>query len=247
MPSSLSYWQLAGLILASGWLWMLYVQSKDRLQPEPPGRLLAAFALGLLACILAVLVYSGLEVLGVPEAKFGERALTAFYCFGIVGPVEEGAKLLVACLVVFRWREYDEPIDGFVYAAAIALGFGCMENLLDTGRAPWEVQLAHSIALPITHVLFSAIWGFGLSHARFCVSNRFHRRLWQIGSILVAMLVHGMYDFLIFAYQATFVTSGLALLIWIFVIWRARCLRRQAIEAQGRTAQSTGAPLRPEG
>jgi len=40
------------------------------------------------------------------------------------------------------------------------------------------------------------------------------------------MAAHGVYDYLIFAFQATFVTSGIALLLWLFVIWRAhRCLK----------------------
>jgi RsiW-degrading membrane proteinase PrsW (M82 family) len=230
MPGSLSKWQMAGLILASAMLWMHYIQSKDRRQPEPRRLLLAAFGLGVLACVLSALCLSGLEALGLPDLKLGERPWTAFYCFGIVGPLEEGTKVLVACLIVYRWREYDEPLDGFVYAAAIALGFACMENLFDSSDLGWQRQLARTIALPITHVLFSAIWGFGLGYARFCVSLPVRRRLWQIGSVVLAMLVHGLYDFLIFAYEATFVTSGLALVIWIFVIWRAGSLSRQEMD-----------------
>jgi RsiW-degrading membrane proteinase PrsW (M82 family) len=229
MPVSLTKWQMAGLIFASGLFWMHYVQSKDRHQPEPRRLLLAAFGLGLLACVLSILCLSGLDALGMPDVKLGERPWTAFYCFGIVGPLEEGTKVLVACLIVFRWREYDEPLDGFVYAAAIALGFAGMENLFDSSDLGWQRQLAHTIALPITHVLFSAIWGFGLGHARFCVVHPVHRKLWQIGSVVLSMFVHGLYDFLILAYEATMVTSGLALVLWIFVIWRARSLGGRAI------------------
>src|SRR5215470_692918 len=134
---SLNRLQLLGVILVSGMLWMLYIQSKDRQQPEPPWRLALAFLLGIGACGLAVLVFSALDALGVPDIEFDKAPWTAFYCFGIIGPLEEGAKVLVACLFVFRWREYDEPLDGFVYAAAVALGFACMENFLDTGGTDW--------------------------------------------------------------------------------------------------------------
>jgi RsiW-degrading membrane proteinase PrsW (M82 family) len=242
MPVSLTTWQMAGLIFASALFWMHYVQSKDRLQPEPRARLLGAFGLGVVACVLSVLVFSGLDALGVPDVAFGERPWTAVYCFGIVGPTEEGAKVLVACLVVHRWREYDEPIDGFVYAAAIALGFACMENLFDTSELSWQRQLAHTLALPITHVLFSSVWGFGLAYARFSVSQPFRRRLWQIGSVALSMFLHGLHDFLIFAYQASLVTSGLALMIWMFVIWRARLLARQAMERQRTLTQEASEP-----
>ena len=225
---SFSHLQLLGLIVASSMLWMFYIQSKDRHQPEPPWRLALAFLLGIAACGLAIVVFSLLDLIGVPDIEFAEKRWTAFYCFGIVGPLEEGCKVLVALLFVFRWREYDEPLDGFVYAASVALGFASLENFLDTSNTDWPHQLAHTVALPITHVLFSAVWGFGLGYARFCVAPGQRRFLWQIGSILLAMFAHGLYDFLTFAFQATFATSGIALALWLFVIWRARALGKKS-------------------
>lgn len=226
VPVTLNTWQLLGVILASAIFWMHYVQLKDRHQPEPRRHLLIAFGLGIVAWALAVLGFKSLDSLGVPDIKFGEGPWTAVYCFGFVGPLEEGTKILFAYLVVFRWREFDEPMDGFVYAAAISLGFASMENLYNVPELHWLEQLARTAALPLTHMLFSAIWGFGLAYARFCIPRSFRRTLWQIGSIALGMFVHGLYDFLLFAYQATFLTSGLALAIWIFVIWRARMIAK---------------------
>jgi len=229
MPVSFSAWQLLGLILISGVLWMHYVESKDRHQPEPRWRLLFAFALGIVACGLSVLGFIALEALGVPGIGFNEGAWTAMFCFGIIGPLEEGTKVLLAYLFVFRWREYDEPLDGFVYAAALSLGFACAENFYTLGGSDWPDQLAYTVALPLTHVLFSAIWGLGIGHARFGVSRPLHRALWQIGSIALAMFVHGLHDFLIFAYQARFATCGLALALWVCLISRVHVLRKRAV------------------
>jgi len=229
MFAPLNTWQLLGVILASALFWMQYVNLKDRWQPEPRRRLFLAFALGVVAWGLAVLGFMVLDAIGVPDIKMGERLWTAVYCFLIVGPLEEGAKALVAYLFVFRWREFDEPIDGFVYAAAISLGFASLENFHNVPQVGWLEQLARTAALPITHTLFSAIWGFGAAHARFAVAPGARRWLWQLGTLALAMIAHGLYDFLIFAYQATLVTSGLALVIWAFVIWRARtCVRSQS-------------------
>lgn len=225
--------QLLGLILVSAMLWMFYIQSKDRRQPEPPWRLAQAFLLGITACGLAILVFSALDALGVPNIEFNEKPWTAFYCFGIVGPLEEGTKVLVAALFVFRWREYDEPLDGFVYAATIALGFASLENFLDTTNADWPHQLAHTVALPITHVLFSSVWGFGLGYARFCVVPGQRKLLLQVSSIVLAMSAHGLYDFVTFAFQATFVTSAIALVLWLLVIWGARVLGKKSAPAPG--------------
>jgi RsiW-degrading membrane proteinase PrsW (M82 family) len=226
----MSSWQLLGVILASALLWMQYVDLKDARQPEPRKHLVIAFLLGIVAWAIAVLCYVTLEAFGVSDVKFGEPNWAAAFCFLVIGPVEEGAKFLVAYLIVFRWREFDEPIEGIVYAAAISLGFASVENFHNLPDLSWPSQLARTAALPITHTLFSAIWGFGIAYARFCVAPGPRRTLWQVGSIALGMFAHGLYDFLILAYQATFVTSGLALVIWVFVIWRARvCLKQSAV------------------
>jgi len=224
-------WQLLGLIIASALLWIGYVRFKDRHQPEPPWRLVFAFALGILAWALALLGYKTLDALQVPDIKFNERLWTALYCFGIVGPLEEGAKVLLAYLFVFRWREYDEPMDGFVYAASLSLGFASAENFYCTTGSGWLYQLGYAVALPIAHVLFSAIWGLGIGHAQFCVSRRSRRILWQIGSVALAMFAHGLYDFILYAYQAAFATSGLVLVLWVFAVWRLGLLRKRALAA----------------
>jgi len=234
---SLNRLQLLGVILTSGMLWMHYIQSKDRQHPEPPWRLALAFLLGIVACWLSILGFTALDALGVPDIKFNEKPWTAFYCFAIIGPMEEGAKVLVALLFVFRWREFDEPLDGFVYAAAVALGFASLENFLDTPGTDWHEQLAETIALPITHALFSSIWGFGLGYARFCVPPGARRIQWQVGSVLLAMFAHGLYDFFTFAFQATYATSGMALALWLFVIWRARALSKWCGMVQTSSAQ----------
>lgn len=222
MPGSLNRWQVLGLILTSALLWMHYVQWKDRQNPEPRRRLLLAFLLGIAACALAMFAFDGLAAIGVPVLQPADRLWTATYCFLCIGPIEEGFKLLVAVLFVFRWREYDEPLDGFVYAAAISLGFASAENFYNTVQLDWPQQLAHTLSLPITHTLFSAIWGLGISSAHFHLARSWRRPVWQLGSALLAMFMHGLYDFLLFAYQATFVTSAIALMLWLVVLWRVR-------------------------
>ncbi len=229
MPVSLSTWQLLGVILASALFWFQYVDLKDRRRPEPRWRLIFAFVLGMVAWGASVLTFMVLGKLGLPDIRMGERVWTAVFCFGIVGPLEEGTKALVAYLIVFRWKEFDEPIDGFVYAAAIALGFASLENFHNLPDLEWKSQLARTLALPITHTLFSAIWGFGAAYARFSVSPGPRRLCWQLGTLLLGMAAHGLYDYVIFAFQATLVTSGIALVIWAFVIWRAHQCVKQAI------------------
>ena len=241
MPHGLS-WQVLGMVAASALFWMVYIDSKDRFRPEPPLRLIGAFAIGMGSAIAALGAFAALASFGgVPGPDEGflsglahrvgnlitEPQTTmdkAVLCFVFIGPIEEGAKVLAAWFLVFRWRVFDEPIDGFVYAAAIALGFASLENLLHLPNLALPEQLARTLTLPITHSLFAAVWGFGVAHARLRMHPGPAFWLLQIGSIVLAALLHGLYDFLLLAYQWTFATSGLVLILWMAVIWRARGL-----------------------
>jgi RsiW-degrading membrane proteinase PrsW (M82 family) len=215
-------WQIAGMLLAAGLFWLQYIDLKDRLQPEPRRHLLAAFALGIVSCGIALLAFWLTELLGFPEYDVGDDAWLATYCFLVIGPVEEGAKLLVALAIVFRWREFDEPIDGFVYAAAIALGFATAENFIHLPGLPLGEQLGRSFALPFTHTLFAAIWGFAFAYARFSETKRWRKTWIRIASVLSAMLLHGLYDWLIFAHHSSQAAGVFVFGLWAFMIWRVR-------------------------
>jgi hypothetical protein len=46
------------------------------------------------------------------------------------------------------------------------------------------------------------------------------------------MLLHGLYDFLTYAYEATLLTAGVALMLWSYVVWRTGLWRKEALARQ---------------
>ena len=130
--------------------------------------------------------------------------------------------MLVAALFILRWPEFDEWRDGFVYAAALGIGFDTVENLLHAPGLPLVEQVARSLTLPITHTLFSAVWGLGVARAIFGCEPVVKRVAWAVGSILLGMALHGFYDFLVFTPGNLAWSSGLVLGIWIVVLVRLR-------------------------
>lgn len=216
------------MLLAAALFWLQYIDLKDRLQPEPRRRLIGAFVGGMFACGIALAGFWLTDWLGFPEFDEGDSGWLATYCFLVIGPMEEGAKLLVALLIVFRWREFDEPIDGLVYSAAIALGFATVENLIHLPGLPLAEQLGRSFALPFTHTLFAAVWGLAIAHARFRLTARWQRTWLPIAGVVLAMGLHGLYDWLIFAHRATLWLVLLVVILWAVMIWRARQLVRPA-------------------
>src|SRR5689334_14634919 len=70
MSVTMRTWQLLGVILASAFFWMHYVQMKDAQRTEPRRRLFLAFLLGIVAWALAVLCFLAIEATGLPDIKF---------------------------------------------------------------------------------------------------------------------------------------------------------------------------------
>ncbi len=225
-------------VAAAALFWLQYFDLKDAARPEPRLRLLASFALGIGAAILAVLGFVALTALGFPPVTAGPAAGVAWYCFAIGAPVEEGAKFLVARVACFRWRTFDERVDGLVYATAVALGFATLENLLYVPALSWGEGLVRALASPLTHSLFAAVWGFGAAHA-LVPRQRFVRRVaWQAGTLSLAMLLHGTYDFAILAYGATYAAAAIVLVVWVFVIWYARRAAKHDSDHHSRSRSS---------
>ena len=173
----------------------------------------------------------------------------AIGCFLVIGPCEELAKFLAVRLFVYRNKEFNEPLDGIIYAAAAALGFASLENVLyvidwHTGHIQWGALGIRSLfALP-GHVIFSTTWGYALGRRKFDAKYR----VWPM--VLLAALLHGLYDFL-FDVQAD-VAAHLALHVADGADHRApdqAAARRVAVcagrRACGRLSQVTARAMQP--
>jgi len=188
------------------WLWIFY--RTDRYEPEPKRLVMLTFALGVLSIVPAFLgerlgerIYPYLTSIEASSAApLGEltNPLPLFIgCFLIIGPCEELAKFLAVRLFIYRNREFDEPLDGIIYAAAAALGFASLENVFyvvdwthGLGIRWGMLGVRSFLALP-GHVIFAATWGYALGRKKFNPQYLVWPRL------AAAAGLHGLYDFLL--------------------------------------------------
>ena len=63
----------------------------------------------------------------------------------VVGLIEEGSKLSVLAFGTRRNRNLNEPVDGMVYASAVALGFAAIETLTYILRT-YDIGLAYHLS-----------------------------------------------------------------------------------------------------
>ncbi len=226
--AELSGFYLSGLgfVVGGAVFWIVYFDLKDHLNPEPRRMLVFAFLLGCASAFVGWWIFRLTDMLGWPQPPGTTIAQTFLVCVAIGGPIEEGVKFLAARLFLFRSRHFDEPMDGLIYAAVVAIGFASVENVLYLEGLTWVEALARAAASPLTHSLFSVIWGFGVSRAFFHARTRWSRFLWQAGTLVLSMVVHGLYNFSLFAYNAGYIASLIALILWLSLIWYARFLVR---------------------
>jgi RsiW-degrading membrane proteinase PrsW (M82 family) len=184
------------------WLWVFY--RTDWYEPEPKRLVLGTFGLGVLSILpafvgerAAALAYPFLQHIEQAAQSGTGAALPMFIgCFLVIGPCEELAKFLSVRLFVYRHKEFNEPLDGIIYAAAAALGFASLENVLyvfdwKTHTVHWGTLGVRSLLALPGHVIFSTTWGFALGRQRF--NPRF--RVWPF--VIGAAWLHGLYDFLL--------------------------------------------------
>jgi RsiW-degrading membrane proteinase PrsW (M82 family) len=218
--------------------WAGYHYYKDRHLPEPAGHLLLAFILGFAAFWLGKLMYFGL---GLVDLRFDAYVLAEtnpvglfFYAVLVIGVVEELVKMVFFLFVILRFREFDEPIDGIIYASFIALGFATMENIqylqYITG---WEA-IARGFAGPLVHILFASIWGFYIGVAHLQRKALFTTIL---SVLAITALLHGIYDFVAIGLPVTALPASALLLLGIWM-WRMYLIRDLHSEAQAGHADS---------
>ncbi len=187
----------AAVIPAAFLLWKIY--RLDRLEPEPPLLLLSLVLLGVLATSLAALCEELGEALLDELYPEGGRSCDILLYFGVVGLAEEGCKYLLLKLRTWRHPAFNCEFDGVVYAVFVSLGFALWENIGYVLAYGLEIALARAVTAVPGHACFGVMMGVWYGMAKRLeldgrrAASRHARRL----SLLLPLLLHGLYDYLI--------------------------------------------------
>lgn len=221
--------------------WAAYHYHKDRHLPEPPLNLLWCFLLGIGASYLARVSYVGLELLdlrydAIALADSSTVGLLAYAAL-VIGPVEEVAKLVPFLLIALRFRAFNEPMDGIIYASFIGLGYAAAENVYYLEFLTPIEAMARGFAGPVVHIVFASIWGYwiGMAHLeKRPITNS------ALAAVSIAALLHGIYDFVVLLQPVNALPIAALLIIGIWV-WRLKLmhvLHHDAVEASKKSKPS---------
>ncbi len=188
---------LSGAIPALVAMWL--VDRLDAKRPEPPRLRRLAAGMGMVSVIPAIIV--GLILQKYTSASIGP-ALTyegaTFSSFVVAAGIEEACKIGVVYWVVWRHPEFDERMDGIVYACRAGLGFALVENvvyLLNQATLSGQIMvwiMRALLAVP-GHALWTGMIGYCAARRRFDRVG-----LGLLGGYLLAVSFHGLYDLSLF-------------------------------------------------
>ena len=185
----------------------------------------------------------------------------SFQAFIVAAAVEEACKIGVVYWVVWRKPEFDERMDGIVYAGRAGLGFALVENVMYLlGQQSLQGQIVVWVERALLAVPGHAMWTgmIGAMAAR----RRFDGKgLGIIGGYLLAVAFHGAYDVSVFVQQPlrlegleligrALLVAPVALTVLAFFVLRGMArtaLRLDDAQAVYTAAQAAWAPHLPPG
>lgn len=211
--------------VAPSLFWLRYFYKKDKYEPEPLSWIVKVFLLGALLTVPVLFI----EI-------FASVFLSELAIAVVVAPItEECGKLFIVYRSVYQTREFNEPVDGIIYAVTAALGFAMVENIFYIFAIPltelavlfWAIFLRAVLSVP-GHALFSSISGYSLGIAKFGNPQNAQRIIFT--GLAGAIIFHALFNYLLI----DFVWFALLVLLVIpFLWWLIHRNIRKAIDKSG--------------
>ncbi len=198
----------------------IYIYQKDVYEKEPMKLLVLLFLAGFLSVILTVILSMVLGTifpffLAEPEmVSYYSLPEIFIYTFIGVALIEEFSKWFFVKKITWSHKEFNYLYDAIVYCVFVSLGFATIENVLYTVQIATvkNVLLRAIFAVP-GHAFNGIFMGYNLGKAKYfrLMGDFAKSRKYLIYSILIPALLHGIYDFLVFA------EASYGVFLWIFI------------------------------
>ena len=183
-----------------------YIYQKDKYDKEPKRLIIKSFLFGCLGIIPAILLENIYN-----QSLFSNLFLYVFFGIALI---EEGVKYFFLRKYIYTKEEFNEPMDGIVYAVMISLGFATVENigyvLNNEGKEISVALIRMFTAIPL-HAVCGVILGYFVGLAKFSDNKR--SLLYK--GLFLATLVHALYNYFIFLGQG-FILSIIALVVAVY-------------------------------
>lgn len=208
---------LLGLLfsLAPAALWLVFFYQFDRLEPEPKQMVFNVFVLGaLIAGALHAPLVNGL--FGFRDWQYNSWWAHLLGGILIVGIIEQTLVYLAVRFSVFSHPEFDERVDGVIYAIAAGLGMATVYNfqyVVASGGVDLDIGSIRMVVNALAYASFSGVLGYFIGQMRFEKVPIYYMPM----GLLIAAIFNGLFFFLL---ERTF-SGGLNYNPWSDLIFAA--------------------------
>ncbi|MBT3385067.1 MAG: PrsW family intramembrane metalloprotease [Prolixibacteraceae bacterium] len=211
---------LAPVIIIAG-----YVYFRDKYEREPIRLLIFALLAGALTVIPILFLEQFLDKF---TELFPGLSAAAWKAFVVAGFSEELFKYIALYLLIWKSREFNEKFDGIVYAVFVSLGFAAVENVMYVMGNGLSTGIMRAITAVPAHAVFGITMGFYFGLAKFYEKER---NQLKIKALLYPILLHGIYDFILFTgiEWLTIVFFAFVVFLYISGLKRIKKLSDQSI------------------
>lgn len=171
---------------------LLTIYIKDKYEKEPVKLALTGTLYGVIASIPITFTEKYVTNFAPMETSI---YYPFFISFIVASFVEETYKYIILKFLVWKNKNYNEPVDGILYAVFISLGFAMIENILYVFNpiiGGLYTAIGRAIFSIPAHAIFGVYMGYYLS------KEKFFKYKANILSILMPISIHGIYDLLLF-------------------------------------------------
>ena len=203
------------ITIAPSLLIILFFMKSD-LFPEPNNQIFKIFLYGILLCIPAFIINTAFGSF-FSNVGFNGTLLPSLLS---AAPVEEILKFTVLYYLVYKMKDFNEPIDGIVYGVTVSLGFATLENIYYVyvlsdyyNVSSQSLAMLRSFSTIPAHGIFGATMGY------FFMKYSFIRKQDNlILCIIVPILLHASYNFFV---STNFLVALLIIIISWFILLNA--------------------------
>ena len=202
-----------------------YIYYRDKYDKEPMRFIWKALLAGALIVIPVIFVEQFLSIF---LPFFPGILNAAYHGFVVAAFTEESFKFLALFLLFWRTNIFNEKFDGIVYATFISLGFAGVENVMYVLQYGASTGFTRALTAVPAHAVFGVTMGFYAGQARFYDKKR--KELLR-KAILVPLLLHGIYDFILMTGYNWLLVFWLAFVVFLYIsaLKRIKTLSDQSI------------------
>ncbi len=201
---------------------LIYHRDKEK---EPIHLLLSFFVLGILSCFLVIFLSKSMAKF-LPFMKIEKKNMDflniLLYSFIGVALLEEICKWIIVYFKGYKHKEFEETYDIIIYSVFVSLGFAFCENcfyIINSNAKLLSIILRALSSVP-GHTCNAIFMGYHLSMARQFKyqQNKKLEKQSIILSIVVPVILHGIYDFCIMSKYKILIITFFVFIIILYII-----------------------------